>query len=356
MVDNNDLFVELLARRRASRWPSMSNRAMHLDRTLALIRESAQGRSGAQPRHAPLGDRIRAGAPGLRARDDGQSGLCRAEAGAGGDSQDRRVPQLLDARGCTFPIEVDGNVSFENIPAMVAAGARIWSPAPAACSTSRPLARQHGRSQRAKGIDRGRGRPSTTSYQPPAWRENQHMTQRHAQQHGRHRSARRRRSALRTAPVPQPRPGKVRVRIGFCGVCGSDIPRCFVKGTYKLSDHLRARIRRDRRSLSGRVSAGFDAGDRVAVFPLLWCGDRPACEQGQVRAVRRLRLSRLAQRRGVCGLCRRAGAKSAPRARQRLARRGRDDRAGRGRAACRAPRPGDGSAIAWRFSGWAPSA
>ena len=33
-------------------------------------------------------------------------------------------------------------------------------------------------------------------------------------------------------PVPALEPGKVRVRIGFCGVCGSDIPRCFVKGTY----------------------------------------------------------------------------------------------------------------------------
>jgi len=33
--------------------------------------------------------------------------------------------------------------------------------------------------------------------------------------------------------APALRPGTVRVEIGFCGVCGSDIPRCFSKGTYR---------------------------------------------------------------------------------------------------------------------------
>ncbi len=31
---------------------------------------------------------------------------------------------------------------------------------------------------------------------------------------------------------PEPGEGEVLVRIGFCGVCGSDIPRTFTKGTY----------------------------------------------------------------------------------------------------------------------------
>lgn len=81
-------------------------------------------------------------------------------------------------------------------------------------------------------------------------------------------------------PIPALRLGTVRVRIGFCGVCGSDIPRCFVKGTYHFP------------TICGHEFAGtieacgegveqFKIGDRVAVFPLLWRDDHPACEQGK---------------------------------------------------------------------------
>jgi L-iditol 2-dehydrogenase len=72
----------------------------------------------------------------------------------------------------------------------------------------------------------------------------------------------------------------VLVRVAFCGICGSDIPRVFVKGTY----HFPTVIGHE---FSGTVAAcgpdveGFQPGDRVAVFPLLWCGHCPACEQGQ---------------------------------------------------------------------------
>ena len=40
----------------------------------------------------------------------------------------------------------------------------------------------------------------------------------------------------RLEEIPQPRvaAGEVRVRVGFCGVCGSDIPRVFVEGTYSF--------------------------------------------------------------------------------------------------------------------------
>ena len=37
---------------------------------------------------------------------------------------------------------------------------------------------------------------------------------------------------LEEIPVPPVTSGQVRVRVGSCGVCGSDIPRIFVKGTY----------------------------------------------------------------------------------------------------------------------------
>ena len=80
--------------------------------------------------------------------------------------------------------------------------------------------------------------------------------------------------------VPSPGPGQVLVRVAFCGVCGSDLPRVFVKGTY----HFPTIIGHE---FAGIVEAcgdgvcGFAPGDRVAVFPLIWCGRCAPCEQGR---------------------------------------------------------------------------
>ena len=85
---------------------------------------------------------------------------------------------------------------------------------------------------------------------------------------------------LEQIPVPSLAEGEVRVRIGFCGVCGSDIPRIFIKGTYSfptVCGHEFAGIV----DACGPGVEDFAPGDPVAVFPLLWCGTCPACEQGQ---------------------------------------------------------------------------
>ena len=79
--------------------------------------------------------------------------------------------------------------------------------------------------------------------------------------------------------TPTPKRGEVRIRVGACGVCGSDIPRIFSKGTYKfpaIPGH----------EFAGVVDeAGPDAdpaltGKPVAVFPLIPCRKCPACEVG----------------------------------------------------------------------------
>lgn len=85
-------------------------------------------------------------------------------------------------------------------------------------------------------------------------------------------------SDLRVEDVPQPEPGngEVRIRIGACGVCGSDLPRIFTKGTYRFP------------TIPGHEFAGVvDAvGDGVcseligrvaAVFPLIPCRDCAMC-------------------------------------------------------------------------------
>ncbi|MBO7746462.1 galactitol-1-phosphate 5-dehydrogenase [Paenibacillus sp. MWE-103] len=80
--------------------------------------------------------------------------------------------------------------------------------------------------------------------------------------------------------TPAPGPGEVLLRIGACGVCGSDIPRVFTKGTYRfptVPGH----------EFAGRVVALGDGVDpallhrKAAVFPLLPCRRCPSCEIGE---------------------------------------------------------------------------
>lgn len=80
--------------------------------------------------------------------------------------------------------------------------------------------------------------------------------------------------------VPCPGRNEVLVRIGACGVCGSDIPRIFTKGTYRfplVPGH----------EMAGVVEAVGDevepvlVGQRVAVFPLIPCRMCGPCELGQ---------------------------------------------------------------------------
>ncbi len=87
---------------------------------------------------------------------------------------------------------------------------------------------------------------------------------------------------MRFEPVPRPHagPGQVLVHVAFCGVCGSDLPRTFVKGTY----HFPTIIGHEFAGTVAACGEGVDdlaPGDRVVVFPLLWCGRCSACEQGR---------------------------------------------------------------------------
>lgn len=80
-------------------------------------------------------------------------------------------------------------------------------------------------------------------------------------------------------PKPAVTPGEVLLRVKFCGVCGSDVPRTFVKGTYHFPTVCG-------HEFAGTVEAcgegveGYRPGDRVVVFPLLWCGKCASCERG----------------------------------------------------------------------------
>lgn len=79
---------------------------------------------------------------------------------------------------------------------------------------------------------------------------------------------------------PEPGPGEVLVQVGFCGVCGSDIPRVFTKGTYHFPTVCGHEFAGTVAALGPGVE-DYRPGDRVAVFPLLWCGKCGPCEKGQ---------------------------------------------------------------------------
>ena len=87
---------------------------------------------------------------------------------------------------------------------------------------------------------------------------------------------------LRHEEVPDPRPrmGEVLLRVGACGVCGSDIPRVFTKGTYTfptIPGHELAGVVAE---VGGGVDPSF-AGKKAAVFPLIPCRKCPMCEIGE---------------------------------------------------------------------------
>jgi L-iditol 2-dehydrogenase len=74
--------------------------------------------------------------------------------------------------------------------------------------------------------------------------------------------------------------GEVLLRVGACGVCGSDIPRVFTKGTYTfptIPGHELAGIVTE---TGGGVDPSY-VGKAAAVFPLIPCRKCPMCEIGE---------------------------------------------------------------------------
>jgi ribulose-phosphate 3-epimerase len=126
MVDNPDFFVEKLVPIGVQQISVHPESAPHLDRTLSIVRAHGIKAGVALNPSTPLSaltyavERldyvvIMTVNPGWAAQQLVPSGMrkiadCRA---------------FLEQSGCGAPIEVDGNVSFEHIPAMVAAGADI---------------------------------------------------------------------------------------------------------------------------------------------------------------------------------------------------------------------------------------
>ena len=83
---------------------------------------------------------------------------------------------------------------------------------------------------------------------------------------------------LREAPVPEPGPGDVLVRVRACGICGSDLHRYRAGGfgsSATPGHEIAGEVVRP-----GPGVRGWDIGTPVAVEPLVTCRACPACERG----------------------------------------------------------------------------
>lgn len=96
--------------------------------------------------------------------------------------------------------------------------------------------------------------------------------------------------AVREVPRPEPAPGEVRVRVRYAGICGSDLhiyhgQNPFVSYPRIIGHEFVGRI--------DAVGAGVDTkriGERVAVDPVISCGQCHACRIGRRNVCRNLRV------------------------------------------------------------------
>lgn len=91
--------------------------------------------------------------------------------------------------------------------------------------------------------------------------------------------------------TPKVKPGEVLVRIQFASICGTDMhifpgdfhprtPVPFIPG-HEMGGVV-AEI--------GDGVSGYEEGDKVAVDPIIWCGECPACQRGHYPACTSLKL------------------------------------------------------------------
>ena len=82
-------------------------------------------------------------------------------------------------------------------------------------------------------------------------------------------------------PKPVPGPGEVLLKVAACGVCGSDLDRMFVKGTYSFPTICGHEFSAWVEEIPEGVETDLVVGDLVTVPPMLPCFQCPPCVQGQ---------------------------------------------------------------------------
>lgn len=82
------------------------------------------------------------------------------------------------------------------------------------------------------------------------------------------------------APIPECGPTDALVRVAYCGICGSDVPRYFDGGVHSFPQVLGHEFSGVVESVGSEVTS-VAPGDRVAVAPLVPCHDCAECLAGR---------------------------------------------------------------------------
>ncbi|CAH0140874.1 2,3-butanediol dehydrogenase [Microbacterium foliorum] len=105
---------------------------------------------------------------------------------------------------------------------------------------------------------------------------------------------------IEEVPEPTPGPGQVKLRNAFAGICGSDLHVYYSPGAAGLDfDHPHPVTGSTLPQILGHefsgtiVELGEDVedvavGDRVAVWPIYYCGECPACRRGMFNACQKV--------------------------------------------------------------------
>lgn len=87
-------------------------------------------------------------------------------------------------------------------------------------------------------------------------------------------------------PVPALQPGWALVKVLAAGICSSDIPRIFTKGTYRFPTVPGHEFCGQVESVADGADSGW-VGKRVGVFPLIPCKNCPSCQNGEYETCER---------------------------------------------------------------------
>ena len=77
---------------------------------------------------------------------------------------------------------------------------------------------------------------------------------------------------LQDIPKPEIKPGKVLIKVAYCGICGSDLPRYFEGGVHAFPQVLGHEFSGTVEAIGEGVST-ISVGEKVAVAPLVPCGN-----------------------------------------------------------------------------------
>lgn len=86
---------------------------------------------------------------------------------------------------------------------------------------------------------------------------------------------------MRELPIPELKPGELLVRVRAAGVCGSDLDGFLGKSKKRIPPLVLGHEFSGEVVRPGSAATELRVGDRVAVFPLVSCGECRCCRSGQ---------------------------------------------------------------------------